>query len=63
MSRIPGFMWLEADYLVRECLDDVARGKVVSVPGPQYKVIVAALRLLPRGLVRARGRLVHRPKS
>ena len=63
MSRIPAFMWLEADALVRTCLDDVARGKVVSVPGPQYKAIVAGLRLIPRGVVRARGRLVHRPKS
>ena len=62
MSRIPRFMWLEADRLVRDCLDDVAKGKVVSVPGPQYKAIVAALPLVPRPLVRARSRLVHRPR-
>jgi len=63
MSRIPDFMWLESDRLVRDCLDDVAKGKVVSVPGAQYKAIVAALRVLPRPLVRARARTVHRPKS
>jgi short-subunit dehydrogenase len=61
MSRIPEFLWLDADRLVRDCLDDVAKGKVLSVPGPQYKVIVSALRLLPRRVVRARGSRVHRP--
>lgn len=63
MSSLPGFMWLNADQLVRDCLDDVAKGKVVSVPGRQYKAIVAALRLVPRSLVRSRARTVHRPKS
>ena len=48
MSSIPDFMWLESDRLVRDCLDDVAKGRVVSVPSPQYKAIVAALRVVPR---------------
>jgi len=52
MSRLPDFLWLEADRLVRDCLDDVSAGKVVSVPGAQYKLLVAALQVLPRGLVR-----------
>ena len=42
-----------SDRLVRDCLDDVAKGKVVSVPGPQYKAIVAALRVVPRSVVRS----------
>jgi short-subunit dehydrogenase len=63
MSSLPGFMWLDAKRLVRDCLDDVAKGKVVSVPGPQYKAIVAALRVLPRSAVRKRARTVHRPKA
>jgi short-subunit dehydrogenase len=62
MSRIPDFLWLESDRLVRDCLDDVAKGKVVSVPGPQYKAIVGGLRFVPRSLVRSRGARVHRPK-
>ena len=33
MSRLPDFLWLDADRLVRDCLDDVSAGKVVSVPG------------------------------
>ena len=60
---IPEFMWLEADSVVRSCLDDVGKGKVISVPGPQYKVAAAALRLLPRPVVRS-GKLArkHRPQ-
>ena len=63
MTSIPEFMWLDADTLVRDCLDDVAKGRVVSVPGAQYKAIVGALRVLPRGLVRSRARKAHRPKD
>ena len=44
--------------LVRDCLDDVAKGKVVSVPGLQYKVLTGVLQVLPP---RARtSRLGHR---
>ena len=63
MDRMPRFMWLDADRLVRDCLDDVSRGRVVSVPGAQYKAIVALLKVLPRSLVRGRARTVHRPRN
>lgn len=63
MSRLPKFMWLDAERLVADCLDDVAKGRVVSVPGPQYKAIVAALKFVPRSVVRSRARTVHRPRS
>ena len=63
MSRLPKFMWLDADRLVADCLDDVAKGRVVSVPGTHYKAIVATLRFAPRSLVRSRARTVHRPKG
>lgn len=52
MSRLPKFMWLDAGRLVRDCLDDVRVGKVVSVPSAQYKVMAALSQALPRGLVR-----------
>jgi short-subunit dehydrogenase len=61
MSRLPEFVWLDAPRLVRDALADVDRGKVVSVPGRRYKVAVAALRMLPRPLVRAQSRSAHRP--
>ena len=63
MGGTPKFMWLDADRLVRDALDDVAKGKVISVPGAQYKAIVAALRLAPRSVVRAQARTVHRGKN
>ncbi|AKT50369.1 SDR family NAD(P)-dependent oxidoreductase [Arsenicicoccus sp. oral taxon 190] len=52
MSHLPEAAWLDADRLVRDCLDDVARGAVVSVPGPLYKGLVGVVQLAPRGLVR-----------
>ena len=30
-------MWLEVDDVVRKSLADIARGKVISIPGVQYK--------------------------
>ena len=53
MSRLPKVMWLEADRLVRDCLDDVKAGKVISIPGAQYKLIAGMAQVAPRGLVRA----------
>jgi short-subunit dehydrogenase len=47
-----GPFWLDADRVVAECLCDLVKGKVVSVPSRQYKVMVAALDVLPRALVR-----------
>jgi hypothetical protein len=47
-----GPLWLDADRVVEECLSDLAKGKVVSVPSRQYKAIVAVVDLLPRPLLR-----------
>ena len=63
MSRLPEFVWLDAPRLVRDALADVAKGKVVSVPSPLYKVAVAAARLAPRPLVRAVSKGAHRPSA
>jgi short-subunit dehydrogenase len=59
----PSFMWLDAAQLVADCLADVEKGRVVSVPGLQYKAIVGLLRVVPRSLVRGRARVVRRPGS
>ena len=63
MSRLPEFVWLDAPRLVRDALADVAKGKVVSVPSPLYKAAVAALRVVPRPLVRSLSRSAHRPSA
>lgn len=52
MSRVPDAMWLHAHAVAQDALDDVAAGRVVSVPSAQYKVLTAALHLMPRAVVR-----------
>jgi short-subunit dehydrogenase len=53
MTRLPQAMWLDADTLVRDCLDDVRAGKVISVPGLQYKLIASLAQVTPHRLLRA----------
>ena len=63
-SAIGKRLWLDADRLVRDCLADVDAGRVISVPGQQYKVATQLLRHVPRSIVRA-GALSnrHRPRD
>lgn len=50
-GSIPGFLWLDADALVAECLRDVAAGKVISIPSRRYRLLILAARHAPRPLV------------
>ncbi|HZQ30277.1 MAG TPA: SDR family oxidoreductase [Mycobacterium sp.] len=52
MSAMPSFMWLEVDDVVSECVADVAKGKVVIIPGLHYKALTTGGRIVPRNLVR-----------
>ncbi len=52
MSQSADWMWLSADEVVDRTFEDVARGRVLSVPGIQYKAIAAGAHLLPRETVR-----------
>lgn len=52
MSTMPSFMWLSVDKLVAAAMRDLEKGKVLSVPGVQYKVLTSASRLIPRGISR-----------
>ncbi|WP_315771704.1 SDR family NAD(P)-dependent oxidoreductase [Rhodococcoides kroppenstedtii] len=52
MSSIPSFMYLSVDQVVDASLADLDRGRVLSVPGLQYKALTTAARLIPRSLAR-----------
>jgi short-subunit dehydrogenase len=48
----PDFMWLDADELVATALKDHAKGKLWSIPSPQYKVVTTAARVIPTGVLK-----------
>jgi uncharacterized protein len=56
VSGIPDRLWLQADDVVRAALRDLDAGKVLSVPGAQYKALVAGSRLVPTS---AQARLIR----
>jgi len=47
---VPGWMWMSAEDVVRASLKGLARGKLIVVPGWQYKFFYFLLRLLPRSV-------------
>ncbi|PYI65118.1 short-chain dehydrogenase [Arthrobacter livingstonensis] len=55
MGRIPKWMWLNPDQVVREGLADSAAGKSVSIPSRRYAVLIALSRLVPDNLAAAAG--------
>ncbi len=63
MSGTPSFLWLEVEDVVRETMADVASGKVVIVPGLQYKALTTGSRVVPRNLVRAMTKVVGRGRN
>lgn len=55
-SKLPNIVWLQADALVREALDDNAKGKVISVPSLRWKLAYHVGRHLPRAAIRSLSR-------
>ncbi|GAA2335510.1 SDR family oxidoreductase [Saccharopolyspora halophila] len=53
MGRLPRAFWLQADQVVHESLADLRAGKAVSIPGLQYKALVALGKLIPKPVQRA----------
>jgi short-subunit dehydrogenase len=43
--------WMSAEFVIRESLKGLERGDRIVVPGWRYKILVALLRIAPRGLV------------
>jgi uncharacterized protein len=52
VKRGEGFMWLDADFLVRTSLEDFEKGRAYSVPGAQYKAIRALTTAIPNRILR-----------
>ena len=56
MKGLPNFLWLNSDRLVEQSWRDALKGKAVSVPGWQYKLLVFLVQtLVPRSIVRKVG--------
>ncbi|MPV38706.1 SDR family NAD(P)-dependent oxidoreductase [Georgenia subflava] len=51
-SSIPDALWLEADRVVADCLADVEKGKVRSVPSKRFQALAFLAEHAPRPLVR-----------
>ena len=52
----PGFLWLDVERLVREGLEDLDKGKALSIPSKRYKAIARLSRTVPPSLLqRAQG--------
>ncbi|MDO5287767.1 MAG: SDR family NAD(P)-dependent oxidoreductase [Actinomycetia bacterium] len=51
-ARLPGVVWIDVEQVVRECLDDNAAGRVLSVPGRRWAAAAVLARLAPRRTIR-----------
>jgi uncharacterized protein len=60
MGSLPKFMWLNSDKLVAQSWKDAAANKPISIPGWQYKVLVAIISTVPRKFVRQIGMNVRK---
>ena len=60
MKGLPSFMWLNADKLVAQSWKDAQAHQPVSVPGWQYKLLMAIVSIAPRSFVRQIGMNVRK---
>lgn len=47
-SSIPDWLWLRSDALVEQALEDMIRGKVISIPTLRYKALTTLVKHAPR---------------
>jgi short-subunit dehydrogenase len=52
-SGLAALAWLDTDKVARAGLDAVTAGRVLTVPGAQYKSVVSLTRSVPRGVLRS----------
>ncbi|WP_375489235.1 SDR family NAD(P)-dependent oxidoreductase [uncultured Mycobacterium sp.] len=63
VSSVPSFWWLEVDDVIRKSMADIARGKVISVPGVQNKALGIAGRITPRNPILRTGNVIRRNRG
>ena len=59
-ARLPGFVWIELDEVVRSALDATAKGRAIIVPGAVYKSASWVTGITPRWLKRVGSGMVPR---
>ena len=52
MGSTPEFLWLNVEQVVSTSLADLESGKVICIPGVQYKVLTTVGRVVPKSIVR-----------
>lgn len=50
-SSIPDVAWIDADRLVRDCLVDADRGRIISIPTRLWRTAIVAARHAPRSTI------------
>ena len=55
MTGLPEFLWLDARVVVATAWKSAQRGKALSIPGSQYKILTLLMRYVPRPIVRKVG--------
>jgi short-subunit dehydrogenase len=50
-KEVPSAWWMQAGDVVEASLRGLEKGKLFVVPGLRYKLLVALLRLMPRGVL------------
>lgn len=51
-TRLPDFVWVDVDLLVRECLADAEKGRIESIPSWKWKVAMFIADHGPRAITR-----------
>ncbi len=62
-SAIPDIVWVEADRVARETLEDADKGRVISVPTKRWKLQKLLARHAPRSAVRWASRMLSRSRE
>lgn len=55
MGGLPEFLWLDAKAVAASAWRSSQKGRALSIPGSQYKILTFLMRYLPRPLVRKLG--------